>query len=65
MYLALLDGQSPETTSPVLMTRDPMILEAFAQALERRVRRGTPTSGETANRALELLRNEAGPNSET
>jgi predicted pyridoxine 5'-phosphate oxidase superfamily flavin-nucleotide-binding protein len=43
-----MDGHSPETTRPVLMTRDPVILEAFAKTLERRVRSGAATSDAAA-----------------
>lgn len=59
MYLALMEGEDPANTRPVLMTRDEVLLEAFADALEERIREGA--SGESAGRrALELIHGEEG-----
>lgn len=57
MYLALMEGADPTTTRPVLITRDPELLEAFAEALESRVREGRANG--SAHRALELVREES------
>lgn len=56
MYLALMEGDDPANTKPVLMTRDRVLLEAFADALEERIRQGT--NGGAERRALELIHGE-------
>lgn len=53
IYLSLMTGRSPEDTRPILITRDPALLRAFAAAVRQRVENGL-ADGE-AHRVLELL----------
>lgn len=53
IYLSLMTGRSPEDTRPILITRDPALLRAFADAVRQRVEEGLD-DGE-ARRVLELL----------
>lgn len=57
LYLSLLDGESPDTARSILVTRDPVILTALAEALKERVRQGA--SAMDAKRALTLVQVEA------
>lgn len=57
VYLEIIEGESPEAARPVLVTRDPEILRAVADALHRRV---ASTDDARTRAALELVRDEAG-----
>lgn len=58
IYLTLMTGRDPEETRPILITRDPTLLRAFADAVRDRVQEGL--AGPRAERVLELLDEEGG-----
>lgn len=53
VYLEILEGKSPETAQPVLVTRDPEILQAVADALRARVTQAADRDSPRA--ALEVV----------
>lgn len=62
MYLALMEGEDPETTRPVLMTRDPTVLRALADALATRLQDAAESNerNRAAADVLDLVRDDAG-----
>ena len=42
IYVSVLEGNTPDETRPILMTCDPVILSALADAVSRRLGFATP-----------------------
>lgn len=58
VYLEIVEGETPESAHPVLVTRDPEIVRAVADALRARVAEAADTHSSRA--ALEVVTGEIG-----
>lgn len=59
VYVAIMEGSSPESIQPILTTRDPEILRAVSRAIERRIREDLEDDVGSMRQALELVQGEA------
>lgn len=54
IYLSVLEGETPESTRPIITTRDPQLIKAFGEAVRRRLQEGA-AAGSGARRILRVL----------